>query len=86
MPELRYGGKHGQVIQYEVDPELGAVRTRSKQSFRSGPVPRPSPFAIISEMCSCCTCRHMAWTVTRKRIARITGRHWTPMPCRRIVQ
>ena len=49
MPQLRYGGRLGQVIQYEVDPDLLAVRTRSKQSFRSGPVPRPEA-ALLEEM------------------------------------
>src|SRR5262245_40720597 len=49
MPQLRYGGKQGQVIQYEVDPDLIVVRTRSKQSFRSGPVPRPEA-ALLEEM------------------------------------
>jgi hypothetical protein len=41
MPTLRYGGKKGQIVHYEVDPELVVVRTRSKKSFRSQPVPRP---------------------------------------------
>lgn len=41
MPILRYGGKKGQTVHYEVDPDLVVVRTRSKKSFRSGPVPRP---------------------------------------------
>ena len=49
MPQLRYGGKQGQVIQYEVDPDLVVVRMRSKQSFRSGPVPRPEA-ALLEEM------------------------------------
>lgn len=49
MPQLRYGGKKGKPIQYEVDPDLVVVRTRSKQSFRSGPVPRPEA-ALLEEM------------------------------------
>jgi len=49
MPQLRYGGKKGQAVQYEVDPELVAVRTRSKRSFRGGPAPRPEA-ALLEEM------------------------------------
>jgi subtilisin family serine protease len=49
MPQLRYGGKQGQVVQYEVDPDLVVVRTRSKQSFRSSPVPRPEA-ALLEDM------------------------------------
>ena len=49
MPQLRYGGKTGKLIRYEVDPELVVVRTRSKQSFRSGPVPRPE-MALLQDM------------------------------------
>jgi subtilisin family serine protease len=49
MPILRYGGKKGAAIQYEVDPELLAVRTRSKRAFRGGPVARPEA-ALLDEM------------------------------------
>ncbi len=49
MPQLRYGGKTGKLIRYEVDPEMIVVRTRSKQSFRSGPVPRPE-MALLQDM------------------------------------
>jgi subtilisin family serine protease len=49
MPQLRYGGKNGKVVRYEVDPELVVVRTRSKRSFRSGPVPRPEA-ALLEDM------------------------------------
>ena len=49
MPQLRYGGKTGKLIRYEVDPEMVVVRTRSKQSFRSGPVPRPE-MALLQDM------------------------------------
>ena len=47
MPLLRYGGKKGKAIHYEVDPDLIAVRTRSKKSFRSVPVQRPE--AVLLE-------------------------------------
>lgn len=49
MPSIRYGGKQGKPLQYEVDPELVAVRTRSKRSFRGGPVLRPEA-ALLEEM------------------------------------
>ena len=41
MPEVRYGGRNGERLQLEVDPELMAVRTRSRRSFRDGPVAGP---------------------------------------------
>ena len=49
MPQLRYGGKKGKLIRYEVDSDLVVVRTRSKQSFRSGIVPRPET-ALLEDM------------------------------------
>lgn len=49
MPQIKYGGKHGTSIQYEVDPDLLAVRTRSKRSFRAGSVLRPEA-AILDDM------------------------------------
>ena len=41
MPEVMYGGRNGERLQLEVDPELMAVRTRSRRSFRDGPVVGP---------------------------------------------
>jgi len=49
MPQIRYGGKKGKVVHYDVDPDLVVVRTRSKQSFRSGPVLRPEA-ALLEDM------------------------------------
>jgi len=49
MPQLRYGGKAGKIVRYEVDPDLVVVRTRSKRSFRAGPVPRPEA-ALLEDM------------------------------------
>ena len=49
MPQLRYGGKTGKLIRYEVDPEMIVVRTRSKQSFRSGPGPRRE-WALLQDL------------------------------------
>lgn len=49
MPAIRYGGKGGYTQQLEVDPDLMAVRTRSKRSFRSGSVQRPES-ALLDEM------------------------------------
>jgi len=40
MPEVKYGGKNGKTVELEVDENLLAVRTRSRRSFREGPVPR----------------------------------------------
>ncbi len=41
MPQVRYGGKDGEAIQLEIDPDLLAVRTRSHRSLQAGPVPGP---------------------------------------------
>lgn len=49
MHTVRMGGKKGTRIQLEVDSDLLAVRTRSRRSFRAGPVPRPEA-AILDEM------------------------------------
>lgn len=49
MPKVKYGGKDGKTIQLEVDPNLLAVRTRSRRSFREGPVPRPEA-ALLDDM------------------------------------
>src|SRR5262245_4828097 len=49
MPVVRMGGKKGQRIQLEVDDDLLAVRTRSRKSFRAGPVPRPEA-AVLDDM------------------------------------
>ena len=41
MPEVTYGGKDGEKLELEVDPNLVAVRTHSRRSLREGPVRRP---------------------------------------------
>ncbi|MGE0299790.1 MAG: S8 family serine peptidase [Pseudonocardia sp.] len=41
MPEVTYGGRDGETFRFEVDPELLAVRTRSRRSLRAGPVLAP---------------------------------------------
>lgn len=41
MPQVTYGGTNGETIQLEIDPDLLAVRTRSRRSLRAGPVPAP---------------------------------------------
>ena len=46
MPTVTYGGKQGEKVQLEVDPNLVAVRTRSRRSFRSGPVTGPEAAAL----------------------------------------
>ncbi|MGH3692879.1 MAG: S8 family serine peptidase [Pseudonocardiaceae bacterium] len=47
MPRVTYGGKDGETIQLEVDPDLLAVRTRSRRPLMAGPVPGPEA-ALIS--------------------------------------
>src|SRR5215212_1649473 len=49
MPDVKYGGKHGETVRLEVDPDLLAVRTRSRRSFRAGPVARPEA-ALLDNM------------------------------------
>jgi len=49
MPEVMYGGRQGERLQLEVDPDLVAVRTRSRRSFRDGPVPGPEA-AVLDGM------------------------------------
>jgi subtilisin family serine protease len=49
MPQYKYGGKTGQPMELEVDPELLAVRTHSQRSFRAGVVPG-SEAAALDEM------------------------------------
>ena len=49
MPEVMYGGRQGERLQLEVDPELVAVRTRSRRSFREGPVAGPEA-AVLDGM------------------------------------
>ena len=49
MPEVMYGGRQGERLQLEVDPELVAVRTRSRRSFRDGPVAGPEA-AVLDGM------------------------------------
>ncbi|HEY5847238.1 MAG TPA: S8 family serine peptidase [Microlunatus sp.] len=46
MPTVTYGGKQGEKVQLEVDPNLVVVRTRSRRSFRSGPVTGPEAAAL----------------------------------------
>ncbi len=41
MPEVKFGGKDGTVLQLREDPDLLVVRTRSRRSLRGGPVPTP---------------------------------------------
>jgi subtilisin family serine protease len=41
MPKVTFGGKRGTAVELVTDPELVAVRTHSRRSFRAGPVPRP---------------------------------------------
>src|SRR5262245_9683786 len=41
MPAVTYGGANGESLQLQVDPDLIAVRTRSRRSLRAGPVPGP---------------------------------------------
>ena len=41
MPEVTYGGKDGEKLELEVDPNLVAIRTHSRKSLREGPVRRP---------------------------------------------
>jgi len=49
MPEVMYGGRQGERLRLEVDPDLVAVRTRSRRSFRDGPVPGPEA-AVLDGM------------------------------------
>lgn len=49
MPSVTYGGKGGQTVKLEVDPDLLAVRTHSRRSFLSGPVRRPEA-ALLDNM------------------------------------
>ena len=49
MPEVMYGGRQGERLQLEVDPELVAVRTRSGRSLRAGPVAGPEA-AVLDGM------------------------------------
>ena len=49
MPEVMYGGRQGERLQLEVDPDLVAVRTRSRRSFREGPVAGPEA-AVLDGM------------------------------------
>lgn len=49
MPQVTYGGKHGETVDLEVDPDLLAVRTRSRRSLRTGPVPSPEA-ALVNDM------------------------------------
>jgi len=49
MPDVKYGGKQGETIHLEIDPDLLAVRTRSRRSFRAGPVARPEA-ALLDNM------------------------------------
>ncbi len=49
MPEVSYGGENGRTIRLEVDPDLVAVRARSGESLREGPVPGPEA-ALLNEM------------------------------------
>ena len=46
MPTATFGGKQGEKVRLEVDPNLVAVRTRSRRSFRSGPVAGPEAAAL----------------------------------------
>lgn len=41
MPQVRYGGKNGKAMQFEVDDNLLVVRTHSRRSLRAGPVAGP---------------------------------------------
>ncbi|MEJ3744639.1 S8 family serine peptidase [Actinomycetes bacterium KLBMP 9797] len=41
MPQVTYGGRQGETVELVEDPELVAVRTRSRRSLRAGPVPGP---------------------------------------------
>ena len=49
MPEVSYGGENGRKIRLKVDPDLVAVRARSGDSLREGPVPGPEA-ALLNEM------------------------------------
>lgn len=49
MPTVTFGGKEGEKVQLEVDPNLVAVRTRSGRSFRAGPVAGPEA-ATLEDM------------------------------------
>ena len=49
MPQVTYGGKHGETLQLEVDPELVAVRTRSGGGLQEGPVAGPEA-ALVSDL------------------------------------
>src|SRR5262245_28728340 len=49
MPEVKYGGKEAKPMQLEVDPDLLAVRTHSRRSFRAGTVSRPEA-ALLDNM------------------------------------
>lgn len=49
MPEVRYGGENGKVVQLVEDPDLVAVRTRRGRTLREGPVQRPEA-ALLDEM------------------------------------
>ena len=46
MPEVMYGGRQGERLRLEVDPDLVAVRTRSRRSSREGPVAGPEAAAL----------------------------------------
>jgi subtilisin family serine protease len=46
MPTATFGGKSGEQVRLEVDPNLVAVRTRSGRSFRHGPVSGPEAAAL----------------------------------------
>lgn len=49
MPEVTFGGKDGQKLELEVDPDLVAVRTYSRRSLREGPVRHPES-ALLEDM------------------------------------
>ena len=49
MPQVTYGGKQGETVDLVVDPDLLAVRTRSRRGLRAGPVPSPEA-ALVDDM------------------------------------
>lgn len=50
MPQVTCGGEHGQTLDLQTDPDLLAVRTRSRRSLRAGPVFSPEAAALGDDM------------------------------------
>lgn len=66
MPQVTYGGRQGETVQLVEDPDLVAVRTRSRRSLRSGPVPGPEA-ALVDGMDQVVTFPEVGVEVYRRR-------------------